>query len=115
MTAFTKGLKNNKNKELVRSLYLNLSENFNATMSWAKDYMLSMEALDSAEEEDPALPPKQFKKAKRGEPFNKQLASPKSPPAPPKCYTLLNYPQSENLNYIKEESYATQLPPPMKA
>lgn len=115
MAAFTKGLKNNKNEELVRSLYLNPPENFDVAMSRANDNMLADEALDSSEEEEQALRTKQHKKAKRGKPSSKQPAASRSPPPPSRHYTLLDCPRSEIPNYLKEEGCTTQPPPPMKA
>lgn len=71
MAAFTKGLKSNRNDELVRSLYLNPPKDFNAPMSRVKVYMLTDETLDSFEEDETSLPPKHHTKAKGGEPSNK--------------------------------------------
>lgn len=114
MTTFTKGLKKRKNKNLVRSLYLNPPEDFNSTMAWAKDFMLANEALDSSKDKERTPLRKQQKNSKGGESSNKRPSAPRSSPSPPRYYTILNRPCSEILNYIKEEGYTTQTQPPTK-
>lgn len=61
MVAFIAGLRKNKNKDLIRSLYLTPPEDFDSTMRKAKDHMLAEEALDSSNNEEQDLPQKQQK------------------------------------------------------
>lgn len=52
MPTFTKGLKKNKNKDLIRSLYLSRPKNIDSTMARAKVHMLTDEGLDLSEDEE---------------------------------------------------------------
>lgn len=79
-------------------------------MCQVKAYMLADEALRSSGKEAPHLMTKSSRKQRRNEPPGRK---PRSPP-PPWCYTSLNPPHSEVLNYIREEGYAAN-PPPMKS
>lgn len=104
--ASTKGL---KDKDLARFLYLNPLENFDDIMDRAEDHMLVNEALQSIDND---TPPSSNKKANKGNKGQKWYKKPRPPP-PPKTYILLNIPNTENLNHLKEERYELQPPPPM--
>lgn len=67
------GLKKNTNKYLLRSLYLNPTEDFDSTLARVKGYMLVNKALDSSEGEEQEPPKKQHRKAKEKEPLHGRI------------------------------------------
>lgn len=61
MVAFTVSHSKRKSKDLVRSLYLNLSEDFDSTISRAMENLLADESQDSSDYEEQKLSKKQEK------------------------------------------------------
>lgn len=112
---FTAGLRTNKNNELIRSLYLTPPEDFDSTMRRAKDYMLVDEASNTPNDEEQEFLKKQQNKARAEEPPKLLPPMQRSSPPPSRCYTLLNSPRFEVLNYINEEGYIIQALPPIRS
>lgn len=97
MAAFTKGF---RDKDLIKLLYNKPPEDFEDIMSGAKTHMLTNEALQSTDDEAPDATHKPSKRLKQRKCSNECIDWSKSPPPLSRCFTLLNCPRSEILNYI---------------
>lgn len=108
VAAFPNGF---KDKDFVKSLYLNPPVYFDDTMDRAKDHMIVDEVLQSTDDEAPL--PSSTKKTKIGK---GEIKKPKIPriPSPSRRYTYLTQPRMETLNYIQEEGHQFLPLPPIR-